>query len=116
MLGSAVMGERLVDHRTWQDGLLVHGCNTGVRCTPLPASPTRGEVPRCGCGNVVPHARWNTLPLVGRDGEGVSQLPGTVIMPPPASAARPAPWSLGGTGAAGSAPKATGIPPRRACR
>jgi hypothetical protein len=40
--------------------------------TPLPASPTRGEVLRCGLGTHVPQAPAYTLPLVGRVGEGVS--------------------------------------------
>src|SRR5690606_15552086 len=38
--------------------------------TPLPTSPTRGEVPSGGLGRMVPHTRWSTLPLAGRDGEG----------------------------------------------
>jgi hypothetical protein len=38
--------------------------------TPLPPSPTRGEVSPCGWGTMVPDPLSNTLPLVGRVGEG----------------------------------------------
>ena len=39
--------------------------------TPLPASPTRGEVPAGGFGTIQPHARLFTSPLVGEVGRGV---------------------------------------------
>ena len=42
--------------------------------TPLPSSPARGEVPPGGRGWIVPQARSSTLPLVGKDGEGVAPL------------------------------------------
>jgi len=44
--------------------------------TPLPTSPTRGEVPPCGGSRMSPRPRWDTLPLVGRAGEGVAVHPG----------------------------------------
>src|SRR5690606_12325748 len=40
---------------------------------PLPASPTRGEVSAGASGWVVPRTRCETLPLVGRAGEGVAR-------------------------------------------
>src|SRR5690606_12067982 len=42
------------------------------RSTPLPTSPTRGEVPAGGAGTIEPQPRSSTLPLVGRVGEGVA--------------------------------------------
>src|SRR5690606_22285296 len=39
--------------------------------TPLPTSPTRGEVPSSGRGTIEPRTPGDTLPLVGRAGEGV---------------------------------------------
>jgi hypothetical protein len=41
--------------------------------TPLPASPTRGEVSGRAGGMVERQSLPGTLPLVGRDGEGVAQ-------------------------------------------
>src|SRR5690606_6689521 len=46
------------------------------RVTPLPTSPTRGEVSAGGVGTIEPQPRSSTLPLVGRAGEGV--VPRTV--------------------------------------
>src|SRR5690606_4494916 len=43
--------------------------------TPRPSSATRGEGPPWGPGRIVPHPRWSTLPLAGRDGEGVAANP-----------------------------------------
>ena len=45
--------------------------DSGARCTPLPSSPTRGEVPVCVFGTIQPHARLFTSPLVGEAGRGV---------------------------------------------
>src|SRR5690606_18209414 len=43
-----------------------------ARGNPLPSSPTRGEVPLCARGTILPDAPEDTLPHVGRDGEGVA--------------------------------------------
>ena len=40
--------------------------------SPLPSSPARGEVPAGSPGTIEPHAPRHTLPLAGRDGEGVA--------------------------------------------
>ena len=40
--------------------------------TPLPTSPTRGEVPAGGGGTTVPQTRCDTSPLVGEAGRGVA--------------------------------------------
>jgi hypothetical protein len=38
--------------------------------TPLPSSPTRGEVPHLCTGTIEPHARLSTSPLMGEAGRG----------------------------------------------
>ena len=41
--------------------------------TPLPASPTRGEVKSRGCGSTLPSQPAGTSPLVGEVGRGVAK-------------------------------------------
>src|SRR5690606_1235824 len=57
-----------------------HTAARGTVRTPLPASPTRGEVSAGGRGWIVPRTRCHTLPLVGRAGEGVE--PSTALIAP----------------------------------
>jgi hypothetical protein len=42
--------------------------------TPLPSSPTRGEVPHLCCGTTKPHTRLFTSPLMGEAGRGWGHL------------------------------------------
>src|SRR5690606_13284191 len=55
----------------WDAGI-AEGKGVGLHYrTPLPSSPTRGEVPFGACGTILPGKPDHTLPLVGRVGEGV---------------------------------------------
>jgi len=88
-LESAIAEKAVTDSvalQNWLSGSLAHG---GIKtdaillaqawkvvdgATPLPTSPTRGEVQIGDVAKIVPHAPADTLPLVGRAGEGVSTL------------------------------------------
>jgi urease accessory protein len=83
---TAIAERRVVDAaglRGWIQGLLAHG---GLRTDaillahahravdgPLPPAPIKGEVPPGDNGTAAPQARSDTLPLVGRAGEGESK-------------------------------------------
>ena len=41
-----------------------------LTATPLPTSPTRGEVPASALGTTEPHAQLFTSPLMGEAGRG----------------------------------------------
>ena len=52
--------------------------------TPLPTSPTRGEVPVGSLGSIVPNTPAHTSPLLGEAGRGVqdAQMPPTTLLYP----------------------------------
>ena len=52
--------------------------------TPLPASPTRGEVPAGSFDPIMPHTPVHTSPLVGEAGRGVplAHMPLTTSLHP----------------------------------
>jgi hypothetical protein len=52
-----------------------------VSVTPLPTSPIRGEVPVSAWGTVRRPAQRDTLPLVGRVGEGVATATAARVTP-----------------------------------
>ena len=68
--------------------------------TPLPTSPTRGEVPPCGGYAIGPYTRSSTLPLVGRAGEGVAANTDRLTAPSSACWRSPSPARCAGEAAA----------------